>query len=422
MELLSFSNLFIISVIALIAPVLVAFTPRLMIPGVVVEILAGIIVGPSVLGWVEVDLPVEVLSVLGLSFLAFLAGLEIDVQGIRGRLLTLSLVGFVISLALGFGLGAVFDGLGWGGTPLLFAVILSATALGLVVPVLKDAGQVTSVVGQTVLASATVADFGALLLLSVLFTASGSSTGSRIVLLGGFVTLVVATGLVLSQARRLPRIGDLVVSLQDTTAAIRIRASVVLLVGFAALAGLFGLESILGAFFAGAIVATLDRDTTTHPHYRTKLEAIGYGFLIPVFFVSSGVSLDLAGLVDNPSNLLQVPVFFLALLLVRGVPALLFLPTFGRTGTAATALLQATSLPFIVAAAQIGEAVGLLDPITGAALVSAGLLSVLLFPASALSLLNRMGRPASEPDEAEPTSDPPAGQPMERPSRESESM
>jgi len=422
MELLSFSNLFIISVIALIAPVLVAFTPRLMIPGVVVEILAGIIVGPSVLGWVEVDLPVEVLSVLGLSFLAFLAGLEIDVQGIRGRLLTLSLVGFVISLALGFGLGAVFDGLGWGGTPLLFAVILSATALGLVVPVLKDAGQVTSVVGQTVLAAATVADFGALLLLSVLFPASGSSTGSRIVLLGGFVTLVVATGLVLSQARRLPRIGDLVVALQDTTAAIRIRASVVLLVGFAALAGLFGLESILGAFFAGAIIATLDRDTTTHPHYRTKLEAIGYGFLIPVFFVSSGVSLDLAGLVDNPSNLLQVPVFFLALLLVRGVPALLFLPTFGRTGTAATALLQATSLPFIVAAAQIGEAVGLLDPVTGAALVSAGLLSVLLFPASALSLLNRMGRPASEPDASEAASDPPDAQPMEALSQESESM
>jgi len=153
------------------------------------------------------------------------------------------------------------------------------------------------------------------------------------------------------------------------------------------LAERFGLESILGAFLAGAVVGLLDADTRSHPHFRVKLEAIGYGFLIPVFFVASGLRLDIRGLFDSPEALLRVPLFLLALLAARGLPALLYVRSVGRRPALAAALLQATSLPFIVTATQIGVVTGLMEPVTAAALVCAGLLSVLLFPATALSLI-----------------------------------
>src|SRR5437763_7384373 len=182
------------------------------------------------------------------------------------------------------------------------------------------------------------------------------------------------------------RLGGVLVRLQDTTAEIRVRSAVVLLVTFTVLAERFGLESILGAFLAGAVVSLLDRDSSSHPHFRTKLEAIGYGFLVPVFFVSSGVKLDLTGLLAHPSAWLRVPLFLLALLVVRGVPALLSLRTNGLRATAAIGLLQATSLPFIVTATQIGMVLGKISAVNGAALVMAGLLSVLAFPSAALAL------------------------------------
>jgi Kef-type K+ transport system membrane component KefB len=145
---------------------------------------------------------------------------------------------------------------------------------------------------------------------------------------------------------------------------------------------------------AGAVVALVDGDSSTHPNFRVKLEAIGYGFLIPVFFVASGLRLDLSGLVENPSALARVPVLALALLLVRGLPALLLRRSFERRGVLAVALLQATSLPFIVTATQIGVLTGQLDAVTAAALVCAGLLSVVVFPATALALLRtRQRRP-----------------------------
>jgi Kef-type K+ transport system membrane component KefB len=162
---------------------------------------------------------------------------------------------------------------------------------------------------------------------------------------------------------------------------------VVLLVAFTALAVRSGLESILGAFLAGAVVGLVDRDATSHPHLRTKLEAIGYGFLVPVFFISSGVRLDPTGLLAHPAALARVPLFLCALLIVRGVPALLTLRATGRRATAAAGLLPAPSLPFLVSATQIGTTLGKLSTVTGAALVCAGLLSVLLFPPLALALL-----------------------------------
>ena len=385
----SFTNLLVVAAVAVLAPLTVGFFPRLRVPAVVLEIIGGIIIGPSVLGWVRVDLPVQILSLFGLAFLLFLAGLEIDVHQLRGRLLRFAVLGYLVSLVLGYGAGATFTAAGWVSQPLLVAIIFSATALGLVVPVLKDAGQVHSPVGQTALAAASVADFTAIVLLSLFFSSSGGSTGARVVVLGAFAGLVAVTGLAVSGAARSVRLGQVLVRLQDTTAEIRVRCAVLLLVGFTVLAGRFGLESILGAFLAGAIVGLVDRDSCSHPNFRVKLEAIGYGFLVPVFFVASGIRLNLTGLLHSPSALARVPLFLLALLAVRGLPALLGLRANGTRPTLALGLLQATSLPFIVTATQIGVALGQLSSVTAAALVCAGLLSVLIFPLLALALLRR---------------------------------
>src|SRR5215471_13516271 len=397
----SFGNLLVVAAVAVLAPLAVGFFPRLRIPAVVLEIVGGIIIGPSVLGWVHVDLPVAILALFGLAFLLFLAGLEIDVHRLRGQLLRYAVLGYLASLVLGYGASASFKAAGWVSQPLLLAITLASTALGLIVPVLKDARQIRSEIGQIALAAASVADFTAIVLLSLFFSSSGGSTGSKVVLLGAFAGLVAVTGLAVSGAARSMRLGEVLVRLQDTTAEIRVRFAVLLLVAFTVLAEKFGLESIFGAFLVGAIIGLLDRDSSSHPQFRTKLDAIGYGFLVPVFFVSSGIRLNLTGLLHSPSSLVRVPVFLLALLVVRGLPAFLGLRANGTRPTLALGLLQATSLPFIVTATQIGVTLGKITPVTAAALVCAGLLSVLIFPLFALALLRR-GRPESAAAEEAP--------------------
>jgi Kef-type K+ transport system membrane component KefB len=401
----SFINLLIVVAVAVAAPLAVGFFPRLRVPAVVLEIIGGIIIGPSVLGWVHADLPVQILALFGLAFLLFLAGLEIDVHRLRGRLLRFALLGYLATLVLGYGAGGAFSLAGWVSQPLLIAITLSATSLGLVVPVLKDAGQVRSEVGQSALAAASIADFAAIVLLSLFFSSSGGSTGAKVVVLVAFAALVAVTAVAVSGAARSMRLGQVLVGLQDTTAEIRVRFAVLLLVAFTVLAEKFGLESILGAFLAGAIVGLVDRDSSSHPHFRTKLEAIGYGFCVPVFFVTSGVRLDLTGLLHSPSALVRVPIFLLALLLVRGLPALIGLRANGPKATIALALLQATSLPFIVTATQIGVTLGKISSVTAAALVCAGLISVMIFPLGALAMLRRSApvpAPAGDQQMAEP--------------------
>ena len=274
---------------------------------------------------------------------------------------------------------------------------------------LKDAGQVHSAVGQIALAAASIADFAAIVLLSLFFSAigrehwrAGSSCSAR------------SPGWSPSPASRSParpgRCGSARCSSGCRTPPPRSGSAfaVLLLVAFTALAERFGLESILGAFLAGAIVGLVDRDSSSHPNFRTKLDAIGYGFLVPVFFVSSGIRLDLTGLLHSPSALARVPLFLLALLVVRGLPALLGLRADGRRPTAGPGLLQATSLPFIVTATQIGVALGKLSSVTAAALVCAGLLSVLIFPLLVLGLLRRdkPGPPRPPPRPAGPGTPP----------------
>ena len=400
---LSYGNLLVVAVIAVTAPLLVGLVPAIRVPAVVLEIVAGIAVGPSGFGWVEVDVPVQVLALMGLAFLLFLAGLEIDVARLRGPILKTAGVGFGLTLALGVAVGLAFGAAGWVKSPLLIAVALSATSLGLVVPVLKDAGQIDRPVGQLTIAGASVADFAAVVLLSLLFSESEAGVGSKLVLLVLFTVLAVVSVIALVRLERVMRLDAVILRLQDTTAEIRVRFAVLLLVAFVALAGRLGLETILGAFLAGAILNMVDRDTVTHPNFRIKLEAIGYGFVIPVFFVASGLRFDLRALLDSPSAIARVPLFLVALLLVRGLPAALYARTVGRRPAVAAGLLQATSLPFLVTATEIGVALGEITPVTGAALVSAGLLSVVIFPLVAVTLLREEPVPAAtEADDAPP--------------------
>jgi Kef-type K+ transport system membrane component KefB len=389
----SFSGLLIVTVVAFGAPFVLGLFPRIRLPAVVLEIVAGIVVGPSVLGWVHVDQTIAVISTLGLAFLLFLAGLEIEFARLRGRVLTLSAVGFAVSFAIavvvGFGLkaGGLVD------APLLVAITLSATSLGVLIPVLKDAGESGSTLGQVVIAAGSIADFGAIILLSIFFTGEGGA-GATLLLIGSLLGLAAVVLIAVRGAERSPRVRADLLRLQDTTAQIRVRGAMDLLVGFAAIAETLGLEAILGAFAAGAMLTLLDADQAmTHPQFRRKLEAIGFGFFIPVFFVATGVRYDLDALLAGASTVIMVPLFLVALLAVRGLPALLYRRLLGTRKTAIAGLLQSTSLPFIVAATAIGLDLGVLDAAASAALIAAGLLSVVIFPATGLALLRAGGTP-----------------------------
>ena len=385
---ISFMAVLLVAAIAFLVPLGLGLAPSLRIPSVVLEISAGIMIGPAVLGLVDVDLPLQVLALLGLAFLLFLAGLEIDLNRLRGARLRSAAAGFVVSLAIALGIGVGLKAAGLIETPLLVAIILSATSLGIVIPVLADAGQVGTTLGQLIIAGSSIADFGAIILLSLFFSGDSSSIGSTLLLIGSFVVLVVATGVALAEVEHSSRLSSALRRLQDSSAQIRVRGAFLLLVGFVVIAQLFGLEVILGAFFAGAVLKLLDRDgMMTHTYFHTKLQAVGFGIFIPFFFVTSGLQLDVRALFAGGAAFALVPVFLLALLLARGMPAALYRSMFGDRNSLAAGLLQATSLPFIVAATGIGMDLGILSPAIGAAMVVAGLLSVILCPLGALTLL-----------------------------------
>src|SRR5436190_7151361 len=187
-----FSGLLIVVAVAFAVPLVLGLFPRVRLPSVVLEILAGILIGPSVLGIVHVDQTISVISVIGLAFLLFLAGLEIDFDRLRGRVLRLTLVGFVLSFVIAIVVAMVLKASGLIETPLLVAIILCATSLGVLIPVLKDAGEISSTFGQLVVAAGSIADFGAIILLSLFFSGEGS-IGATLLLIGGVVLLGVVT-------------------------------------------------------------------------------------------------------------------------------------------------------------------------------------------------------------------------------------
>ncbi len=393
MEAAGFSGLLVVVAIAFAVPFVLGLMPRVGLPSVVLEIVLGIVAGPSVLGIVAIDATIEVVALVGLVFLLFLAGLEIEFEHLRGRVLRLAGGAWAASFAIAVLVALALAAGGFVQTPLLVAVILSATSLGVIIPVLKDAGEIATPFGQLVVAAGTIADFGAIILLSVFFTGQGGTT-STLLLIGALLGLAGALYVAVAGAERSRAVMADLVALQDTTAQIRVRGAIVVLIAFAALAEQLGLEVILGAFAAGAVLTLLDRDRRmTHPVFRTKLEAIGFGVFIPVFFVSSGVRFDLDALLSSSDAVLTVPLFLAALLVIRGLPALAYRAFVGTRRAVAAALFQATSLPFIVAATAIGAQLGLIGGAESAALVAAGLLSLVIFPLAGLTILRGCDEP-----------------------------
>jgi Kef-type K+ transport system membrane component KefB len=215
--------------------------------------------------------------------------------------------------------------------------------------------------------------------------------------------LLAVIGLALGRVRKLEGLERLLNRLEDRSAQLRVRAALTLALGFGVLAYRFGFASILGAFAAGLLVRLVELSgDTPHPQFQVKLEGIGFGFLIPIFFIATGVEFPLNALLANPAAIAAVPLFLAALLIVRGLPALLYVRFYGRRLAAAAGLLQATTLTFVIVATQIGLADGKITPTAAASLLAAGLLSAALFPAGARRFLPRgaapeAARPASSP-------------------------
>jgi Kef-type K+ transport system membrane component KefB len=397
---ISFNSLLIIAGVAVLVPVVLDLVPQLPVPEAALEVIAGIVIGPSVLGWVRVDAPVQVLRDLGLGMLLFLAGLEIDLDRLRGPLARLAVSAFAVSAVLALLCAYAFRLAGQAGQPLLLAIMLMSTSTGLLLPLLKDTGEEATEFGQLVMTAAALAEIVPILLLSLFFSAASTTPEAQLISLAIFLVLLVMSGIALSRVRRLDRVGRLLNHLADSSAQLRVRASLTLALAFGVLAFRFGFASILGAFAAGLLVRLVELSRgTPHPQFQTKMEGIGFGFLIPVFFISTGVEFQLKALLASPVALAEVPLFLAALLLVRGLPALLYVRFTGRRRAEAAGLLQATTLTFVIVATQIGLALGKITPTAATSLLAAGLLSAVLFPAGAKRLLARAVTPGTTPVE-----------------------
>ena len=291
--------------------------------------------------------------------------------------------------------------------PLFVAIVLSSTSLGIVVPVLKDAGVLDTRAGTFVVAVCSIAEFGSIVVLSMFFSPKGSVdpviTVVKLVVLG-FVVVAIAF-LASRHGRWRQRVDEVLFRLQDSSSQLRVRIAMLLMIALLVVSESLKFDAILGSFLAGALLAAVT-DPAREDEFgqvRHKLEGIGFGFFVPIFFVATGLSFPVDQLFSDWSTAVRVPLFLVMLLLARGLPALVLRRDLQARELVPSALLQATSLSFIVVAAQIGVTVHALRPINAASLVAAGMLSVLLFPALALRLLQRDagkgGAPEVDPDE-----------------------
>ncbi|MBV8159999.1 MAG: cation:proton antiporter [Acidimicrobiia bacterium] len=394
-----FTELLDISIVALAAPLVVRLAPRLRIPAIAIEIIGGIILGPQVLGFVKADVHVQLMAQIGLAFLLFLAGLEVDLDRLRGPLTALAAEAFALSVGLAVVAGYAFRGLGGDEDPLFVAVILVATSLGVLVPVLKDTGEIDTEFGQLVFIAGSMAEFGSILLLSLFFSKNASSPASGALLLAGFGVVIALGSLFVGRAWHTRWLRREMERLDETSSPLRLRAAIVVMFAFVAMANHLGLEAILGSFVAGALIRVVDRDDViASAHVRAKLEAIGFGFVVPFFFVATGLTLNMRALFSSWSAAREIVEFLVALLVVRGVPAALYRHRFGARRAYVAGLMQATSLTFVVVATELGAQLHKIDELTKAAFITGGLISVVVFPALALVLFGRQAQPVAVPE------------------------
>jgi Kef-type K+ transport system membrane component KefB len=392
----SFTNIMGVLAIAVVSPLIATAIPKLRIPSIVIEFVLGVIVGPDVLGWVNIDEPLDVLALLALGFLLFVAGTEVEVSTLRGPLLRRATVAYLLGLAIAFGLASLLGAADIVLTPSLVAIILSATGLGVVVPILRDTGLTTTTVGQTILIVASVAEFSAVVLLSLFFGEGESGVLGNALVVVIYAAVSTALWLTLRGVDRVTVLSRRFERLEGGTVQIRIRIALLVLFVFLVISQRFGLESILGAFAAGIVLGDLRHHDREDPasSFWPKVEGIGFGFLIPVYFVTSGIKFDLSDLLASPAAILRVPLFLALFLVVRGIPALLFRRSLGDRVTGALALLSATSLSFVIVATDIGVRIGKMRDITATAMVGAAVVAMVIFPMGAQSLLSRRERAA----------------------------
>lgn len=380
------ASILVIAAVAALAPIVVELRLPLRLPIVVAEIALGILIGPQGLGLAKLDPLIEFLGQFGLGFLFFLAGLEIDFARIRGRPAALAATGWLISIAAAFLIAGLLQAIGFVLSTLLVGVALSTTALGALMPILRDSGEMETRLGTFVLAAGAVGEFGPIVLTALLLSGTSNHLVSAVLLLV-FTALAVGAAVIALHFHP-PRLLQLIARAMHASAQLAVRLSLLILLGFLFLAESFGLDLLLGAFAAGVIVSVASAREQAEP-LREKLEGIGFGFLIPIFFISSGMRFDLRALFQSAESLLRLPVFLALFFVVRGLPVFLYRRDLPRTDLAPLALFSATALPTVVAITSIGVATGRMRPDNAAALVGAGMISVFLHPVLALTLRQR---------------------------------
>ncbi|MFJ3787182.1 cation:proton antiporter [Kitasatospora sp. NPDC090091] len=366
------------------------------VPTVVFEIVLGTLIGPDVLDWVRIDPAVTALSQFGLAMLMFLAGYEIDFAKLRGGPLKRAGSAWLVTLVVALVAGALVNPDPLNGA--FAGLVLTTTALGTIMPILRDAGELPTPFGSLVMATGAVGEFAPIVAIAVLL--SGNTPGRSAVILGIFA---VFTTVAVFYARR-PRPGwvtRLIRRTLRTSGQFAVRSVILVLATMVAAAIWLDLDMLLGAFTAGIVSHLLLADVpeATEEVIEAKLEAIGFGFLVPVFFVVSGMNFDLEALLDDPGTLLLVPLFLVLFVVIRGVPAALSSPVgLGRRDRAALGLYASTALPLVVVITTIEVDAGHLSSSSAAALVGAGMLSVLAFPLLAQRLRGDVRPPAAGGD------------------------
>ena len=377
-------DLLAVMLVAALAPLVVAILPGPRIPQVVVFLLGGVLIGPHVLGFAETS-SIQLLANIGLGFLFLLAGYELDPRLLRQEPGRLAIGGWLMSAAIAVGVAAALTAAGYIKDYVPVGLALTTTALGTLLPILRDNGMLGGEFGRHVFAAGAVGELFPILIIAVFLGQRGSFVALASVLLVG--ALAVALTIVPWLARS-AAVQRMVTEGQEATGQVTLRWSLVLLFALLALASRFGLDVVLGAVLAGIVLRGwtqhLRMDTESLEH---KFDAVGYGLFIPIFFISSGMSLDLKSISEDPLRLL---VFFVLLIVVRGLPSLLvYRRALAPVQRVEMTFITATSLPLLIALATIGEQDGVMLPATAASMIGAGVLSVLVFPLIAVSLHRR---------------------------------
>ena len=371
-------GLVLIPLLAVAAPLLArGVRPIVRVPIIVFELVLGILVGPAVLGWVEPHALLEKLSDFGLAMLFFIAGSEIDFRAVAGRPVVRASLGWVMSVALGIGVGFFFAP---GEGMVVIGIALSSTALGTLMPILRDARELDTPFGRALTAIGAVGEFLPLIAISIFLSTRTTPVAAAVLL--AFVLLAV---LAVVAAHRVShgRLHAIVRATLHTSDQFGVRFVLLLIAALVGLSVMLDLDMLLGAFVAGAVwrIIMARAPKKDAEAVESKLEGIAFGFLVPIFFLYTGVNFDLQALLSSPAAMALVPLFLIALLVIRGSAAQFSAPD-GATvrDRVALGLLTATGLPIIVAVTAIGVDEKMIGTGTAAALVGAGMLSVLFFP------------------------------------------